>query len=82
MLPDRRVLLRQVEPERLHRPDRQRQDLLSGDVGGVFVAPLNLRDQVRLSVRVHERQRVFVLEFGPKKPERKPARAQTHRSIR
>ena len=65
-----------IEPERVHRPDRQRHDLLSGHVGGVFMAPLDVRDQVRLGLGIHERQRVFVLEFRPEEAERKRAGAE------
>ncbi len=76
VLADGLVLLRPVEPERVHRPDRQRHDLLSGHVGGVFMAALNVRDQVRPGLGIHERQRVFVLEFRPEEAERKRAGAE------
>jgi hypothetical protein len=70
------VLFRPVEPERVHRPDRQRHDFLSGDVGGVFTAALHVRDQVRPGVGIHERQRVLVPEFRPEEAERKRAGAE------
>ena len=45
------------------------------------MAPLHLRDQVRLGVGIHEGQRVFVLEFRPEEPERKRARAEDDDAI-
>jgi hypothetical protein len=39
------------------------------------MAALHVRDQLRLGVRIHERQRVFVLELRPEEAEGKRARA-------